>query len=53
METLEFALLRTFRRLFEGNRYKHRDSSLGDFVASQYSAMLLRISRMYDERFGE
>jgi hypothetical protein len=32
METLEFALLRAFRSLFDGSRYKHRDSSLGDYV---------------------
>jgi hypothetical protein len=31
----EFALLRTFRQLFAGTQYKHRDSSLGDLVASQ------------------
>jgi hypothetical protein len=28
------ALLRVFRGIFEGKQYKHRDSSLGDFVAS-------------------
>ncbi|MFZ4696166.1 MAG: hypothetical protein ACOYMV_13670 [Verrucomicrobiia bacterium] len=28
-----FTLLRTFRGLFEGKQYKHRDSSLGDLVA--------------------
>src|SRR5947208_2057266 len=35
MASPEFAVLRTFRELFEGRPYKHRDSSLGDFVASQ------------------
>lgn len=30
-----FALLETFRGLFEGKRYLHRDSSLGDKVACQ------------------
>lgn len=34
MASAEFAVLRAFRSLFEGTRYKHRDSSLGDFVAS-------------------
>lgn len=34
MESIDFALLRTFRGVFEGRRYKHRDSSLGDLVAS-------------------
>lgn len=29
----EFALLKAFRGLFEGAQYKHRNSSLGDFVA--------------------
>ena len=45
METLEFALLRTFRSLFEGNRYKHRDSSLGDFVASQLYEDLVALNK--------
>src|SRR5881392_739283 len=31
----DFHLLRTFRGIFEGSLYKHRDSSLGDLVASQ------------------
>src|SRR5258707_1103418 len=44
METPEFALLRTFRSLFEGIRYKHRDSSLGDFVASQLYEDLVAIN---------
>ena len=30
-----YALLRTFAELFSGRKYKHRDSSLGDLVASQ------------------
>jgi hypothetical protein len=34
METPEFALLRAFRSVFDGACYKHRNSSLGDFVAS-------------------
>lgn len=34
MGTDEYALLRTFRELFQGKRYVHRDSSLGDKVAS-------------------
>jgi hypothetical protein len=34
MGTEEYALLRTFRQLFEGKPYYHRDSSLGDRVAS-------------------
>ncbi len=60
----EFALLNTFRSLFQGTQYKHRDSSLGDLVASQlyewldysqtakeYGALLVRVSREYDRRF--
>src|SRR5208282_6060312 len=31
----DFTLLNTFRSLFAGTQYKHRDSSLGDLVASQ------------------
>ena len=34
MGTTEYALLKTFRSLFEGQPYFHRDSSLGDKVAS-------------------
>jgi hypothetical protein len=34
MNAADFALLRVFRELFEGTRYLHRDSSLGDKVAS-------------------
>jgi hypothetical protein len=34
MGTSEYALLREFRNLFEGKPYFHRDSSLGDRVAS-------------------
>jgi len=47
-----FALLRTFRRLFQGRRYKHRGSSLGDLVASQLyeDLMLLGKSAKLAER---
>jgi hypothetical protein len=31
----DYALLETFRGLFDGQKYKHRDSSLGDLVASK------------------
>ncbi len=34
MNAADFALLRAFRDLFQGTRYLHRDSSLGDKVAS-------------------
>lgn len=34
MNAADFALLRAFRSVFEGTRYLHRDSSLGDRVAS-------------------
>jgi len=30
----EYGLLKAFRSLFEGKQYLHRDSSLGDWVAS-------------------
>ena len=41
----ELALLRTFRQLFEGTRYKHRDSSLGDLVASQLYEDLVALNK--------
>src|SRR5437773_5727558 len=44
-DRLEFALLKTFRRLFEGTQYKHRDSSLGDLVASQLYEDLVALDR--------
>ena len=44
-EREEFALLRTFRELFEGTQYKHRDSSLGDLVASQLYEDLVALNR--------
>lgn len=47
----EFALLRTFRSLFEGKVYKHRDSSLGDLVASQLYEDLLHHGK--SSRFRE
>jgi hypothetical protein len=34
MNAADFALLRAFQNLFHGTRYLHRDSSLGDKVAS-------------------
>ncbi|HTR27452.1 MAG TPA: hypothetical protein VMI10_26015 [Terriglobales bacterium] len=34
MSAAEYGLLNTFRSLFEGKQYLHRDSSLGDWVAS-------------------
>jgi hypothetical protein len=33
---MKFKLLETFKGLFEGNAYKHRDSSLGNHVASYF-----------------
>ena len=37
----QFALLQTFRGLFEGVRYLHRNSSLGDTVAGQFDEFLI------------
>jgi hypothetical protein len=45
METPDFAILRAFRSLFDGNRYKHRDSSLGDFVASHLYEDLVELNK--------
>src|SRR6266481_3480663 len=41
----DFHLLRTFRGLFEGTQYKHRDSSLGDLVASQLYEDLVALNK--------
>jgi hypothetical protein len=41
----EFLLLRTFRGLFDGTVYKHRDSSLGDLVASQLYEDLVALNK--------
>ncbi len=42
---LDFHLLRTFRSLFEGTQYKHRDSSLGDLVASRLYEDLVALNK--------
>jgi hypothetical protein len=41
----DFHLLRTFCGLFEGTVYKHRDSSLGDLVASQLYEDLVALGK--------
>lgn len=41
----EYRLLTEFRRLFEGKRYRHRDSSQGDFVAMHLFEDLITIDR--------
>src|SRR5580658_303885 len=41
----EYWLLREFRRLFEGNIYKHRASNQGDFVAMHLYEDLVAINR--------
>jgi hypothetical protein len=41
----DFALLRTFHLLFEGKRYLHRNSSLGDLVACQLYEDLAALGR--------
>jgi hypothetical protein len=43
--TGEYSLLDTFRGLFHGQKYKHRDSSLGDLVASHLYEDLVRLSK--------
>ncbi|MGA3170563.1 MAG: hypothetical protein ABSE62_06075 [Chthoniobacteraceae bacterium] len=49
---IEYALLKTFRSLFEGKQYSHRDSSLGDLVASQLYEDLVSLgkSKLLTER---
>ncbi len=44
-KTGEYALLDTFRELFDGQKYKHRDSSLGDLVASRLYEDLIRLAK--------
>lgn len=41
----QFALLRTFRSLFEGKKYEHRNSTLGDTVANQLYEDLATLGR--------
>jgi hypothetical protein len=45
MSEEKYALLRTFRSLFEGKRYRHRDASLGDVVASQLYEDLVALKK--------
>lgn len=41
----KFALLRAFREIFEGKKYNHRNSTLGDFVASHLYEDLVTLNR--------
>ena len=43
--SIEYRLLTEFRSLFEGKRYRHRDSSLGDYVAMHFYEDLAVTSR--------
>jgi len=45
MSVEKYALLRTFRGLFEGQSYLHRKSNLGDLVASQLYEDLIAINK--------
>jgi hypothetical protein len=45
MSAEKYALLRTFRGLFEGKSYLHRRSNLGDLVASQLYEDLVTINK--------
>ncbi len=45
MSSEKYALLRTFRGLFEGKPYLHRKSNLGDLVASQLYEDLIAINK--------
>ena len=42
---MSYRLLDAFRATFEGKRYIHRDSSLGDFVAMQLYEDLYRVGK--------
>lgn len=41
----QYALLRTFRELFEGKTYQHRNSTLGDLVACQLYEDLIKMGK--------
>jgi hypothetical protein len=41
----EYGLLKAFRSLFEGTQYLHRDSSLGDWVASYLYEDLFKLRK--------
>lgn len=41
----DFAVLRSFRGIFEGKKYNHRNSTLGDFVASHLYEDLVGLNR--------
>lgn len=41
----QFALLRTFHDLFQGRKYEHRNSTLGDLVAGQLYEDLVSLGR--------
>ncbi|MEO7367107.1 MAG: hypothetical protein ABIZ36_04070 [Gemmatimonadaceae bacterium] len=43
----EFALLRTFGEVFQGKKYSHRNSTLGDFVASHLYEDLVTLNRSH------
>jgi len=45
MSGTSFALLDTFQSLFEGQKYEHRNSTLGDLVASQLYEDLVKLGR--------
>jgi hypothetical protein len=45
MSAENYALLRTFRSLFEGKRYLHRKATLGDLVASQLYEDLIALDK--------
>lgn len=45
MTSEKYALLRTFRGLFEGKAYHHRKANLGDLVASHLYEDLAAINK--------
>src|SRR5689334_1216407 len=45
MNASDYVLLAAFRNLFFGTTYKHRDSSLGDYVASCLYEDLYRLRK--------
>lgn len=45
MNSPEYALLRTFREVFDGRKYAHRNSMLGDLVACQLYEDLVAVGK--------
>jgi hypothetical protein len=52
MSEEKYALLRTFRSLFDGKPYRHRISNLGDLVASHLYEDLVALGKSANSLSG-